>query len=254
MNFTCSQSVELFKLCCIEIIVQIYVDANSVFKVIITFFTFIKVLHFLSIHGIIGVDLCDIGGQNTKMQASGDFRHFCTALRLATSTRGIRTKFEIKGIPSSSNKFISTGTHHRTRFLIRQIAIVAWQYLAIDLLYFGLAQHMQATRLHLYNPGSEFLSAWTTVDEMVARVVLLIIGVPACLILLDVIYRVFSVIFVATCMTRWEDWPPVFGSVCNAYTVRSFWGQVLFFLNLPIPQLVFYFSEKIPALANFGIK
>ncbi|KAJ5602602.1 hypothetical protein N7537_005558 [Penicillium hordei] len=243
----------LIILCCIEVAAQSHFEAHPALKLTIVFFTLIKVLHFVSIFGIVRVDIDDVKNPASKLSPSDTYHCTCTALRLVTSTRCIRTRWQIKGLHPSSNDFISNGTNQRVRFLVRQVSIIAWQYLGIDFLYFGLLLDMQNNKLHLYRPGADFLGPRTTSEQLMARAVLLCIFLPLCQILLDALYRAVSVVAVATYLTRWEDWPPIFGSVQSAYTVRNFWRQVILkfwhqLIRWPLVTISKELRRKVPKL------
>ena len=215
----------LIMLCCIDLVTKSQLEANLHLKCVVRFFTLIKFLHFIALFGVLDVDMNDVQDPGPNISNSIVPRRFHTALRLVTSTRCIGTKWEITGLLPASNIFILGGSNQRGRFLIRQVSIIAWQYLAIDLLYI-LWRDMQRTSSHLYNPGTDFLGAGTTAAQAITRVVLITIFAPLIIIYMDVLHRVLSVVGVSTGMTQWEDWPPIFGNLQNAYTVQKFWGQV----------------------------
>jgi hypothetical protein len=117
------------------------------------------------------------------------------------------------------------GGVNRIRFLVRQTAILMWQYCALDLLYFGYFARFHQFQSFTHSPGTEFLGYYRpNAIQAAARLAIVIVLMLALRTLLDFTYRCFSVVSVVLKLTSPEDWPPLFGSISNAYTLRNFWG------------------------------
>lgn len=234
----------LIAVCVAELIVLSRIDAHPFTKSFIAFFTLIKDTHFISILSIIQPDI-----RRLKLHASTSpnlhrYSHFSFAIWILTSTRGIGTKWQIRNIPQGDNHFITRGKNTTVRFLIRQLSIIAWQYIALDFIYFGLLRDVQSTASHLYAFGTEMISAKTTVSHLAIRAILCAIFLIGTILLLDIVYRVLSVAAVATRISEWVDWPPIFGDWKDAISVRKFWRQV---------YTLFELSSLTKITVNFGI-
>lgn len=108
----------------------------------------------------------------------------------------------------------------RSHFLLRQSAIFAWQYLALDLIQTLTVQQASERKELLPNiqwnvsPGQWAERAGTHIA--VWFVATRLIG--------DSAYRLLSIISVGLGIDSPSDWPPAWGRMKEAYTLRKFWG------------------------------
>lgn len=103
-----------------------------------SFFSLVRTVHIINLICFLEVDKHTIARMSTG--DSSKFLHAARlALRLSTTTRGIGTIWEVRrnNPPFPTWTLAKTGQIIRTRFLLRQIAILSWQYLSLDLLYHG---------------------------------------------------------------------------------------------------------------------
>ncbi|EAW16874.1 uncharacterized protein NFIA_002240 [Aspergillus fischeri NRRL 181] len=191
-----------------------------------TFFSAIRTAHLMNLLCFVGLEDNSLTTKHEPGKRPGKPSRLRLALRLATSTRGVGTKWQVKNIPPFPAWVTSAdGSVDRMRFLIRQTAILMWQYLALDLLYFGYFARFYQLQSFTHAPGTEFLGYYNpTAIQQGARLAIAIVFMVALRLLLDWAYRCFSVISVGIKLTPPEDWPPLFGSIANAYTLRNFWG------------------------------
>jgi hypothetical protein len=115
----------------------------------------------------------------------------------------------------------------RLQFLMRNGVILAWQYLVLDIFLFGDRETTNQDRQDQFGNGLEYKILDATKEEWILRVSLSVMvwGMMARL-MLDGVFRAMAIVFVATGISRTSDWPPLFGSVLSAYTLRGFWGKL----------------------------
>jgi hypothetical protein len=152
------------------------------------------------------------------------------------------TPREIKNVPGHP-QYYTTGTSRRGdkdkrssgdaisiprgKFLIRQIAIFTWQYLALDVL--QTVARQQA--FEGGGGGSSGSSGFTHIDWFVSPekwiergLTNLITWFVTSRILIDANYRFVSILFVGAGLDSPQNWPPAFGRMKDVYTIRKFWG------------------------------
>lgn len=115
-------------------------------------------------------------------------------------------------------------TVHRGRFVTRQLVVFAWQYLFADLAYSMGAVADPEMDEKMFGAGSEFAYASATPEQWVAKLVVGVFGgFGPGRSAIDMWYRALAIMFVASGANEPEYWPPLFGSVGEAYTLRRVW-------------------------------
>lgn len=147
------------------------------------------------------------------------------ASKLFTHPRAIGTPWQISNKPPhpAYYKQKHMNVPPRRQFLIRQIAIVLWQYLALDLFaYLALQQAIEQEKSGPLPPTVE----WNlTTEKWIERIVSnLMAGFVVSRILIDFHHRVFSIIAVGIGLDSTSDWPPLFGRATEADSLRGFWS------------------------------
>ncbi|KAJ5887558.1 hypothetical protein N7495_007599 [Penicillium taxi] len=144
--------------------------------------------------------------------------------KILTQPRGINTSWESKNAPSQPT-YYGERTPSKTRFLIRQVAISTWQYLALDL--FSTLAVEQAKLKQINHESMPLNIQWyLPVDQWIERIVSNIVaGFVVSRILIDFHHRAFSVFTVGLGFESPSDSPPLFGRAVDAYTLRGFWGK-----------------------------
>ncbi|KAL4733019.1 membrane bound O-acyl transferase family-domain-containing protein [Aspergillus similis] len=155
---------------------------------------------------------------------------FCrlrSAVELMTTPRKLNTPREAKNTPPPPEYYTkrNPGTITRGRFLIREIAIAAWQYLALDILTLQGAKSALEKKekevLHFSEtPENSWVELWIE-QGITALVIWLVVS----RILISFHYRSLSILCVALGLSSPESFPPLFNKMTDAYTLRNFWGK-----------------------------
>ena len=152
------------------------------------------------------------------------FRTTCLIFNL----RGVGTPWQ----PKNLNRFPEFYTLHsnggkptRTAFIVRQLMIISWQYVLLDMTHVSSLDATPEENDKLFGPGSEFMYLNATAEQWAGRVIVGVISalVPA-RVAVDIYYRILSVIAVVLGITPPEQWPPLFGTLRDIYTIRGVWG------------------------------
>ncbi|KAJ5940812.1 hypothetical protein N7516_000980 [Penicillium verrucosum] len=110
------------------------------------------------------------------------------------------------------------------RFLVRQTAIVVWQYLALDVFAtLALQQALEQEKSGML----PLVPQWDiSTEQWIERIISNIMaGFVVSRILIDFHHRVFSIILVGLGLDSPENCPPLYGRALDADTVRGFWGK-----------------------------
>lgn len=146
------------------------------------------------------------------------------AIHMLWGTRALHTAQQVKNVPSHPEYFTRQGLHilPRGRFLLRQSLIFAWQYLALDIFH---ALRVQQFAEQGPNSGFTDLQWAVPLEQWIERVVSnLITWFILSRLILDSHYRFVSIVCVGLGLHAPADWPPAFGRMADAYTLRNFWG------------------------------
>ena len=152
------------------------------------------------------------------------FRTTCLMFNL----RGVGTPWQ----PKNLNRFPEFYTRHsdggkptRNAFIVRQLLIISWQYILLDMTHVSSLDATPEENDKLFGPGSEFLYLDATAEQWAGRVIVGVVSalVPA-RVAVDIYYRILSVSAVALGITSPEQWPPLFGTLRDIYTIRGVWG------------------------------
>jgi hypothetical protein len=220
-----------------------FFDGNQLFNPLTSGFVFGFAVHFFHLLCIAQIDDSDIQREillHRRRQTKHDeekvvqkdisvWSRLTCALRLLSTVRGYGTSYEISGIRSPPERS-ATSSSSRIRFIIRNVLIVMGQYLAIDLM--TSRPPSEEDKLELFGPGREYLFFFrptnlppVTGQEVLARlgIVLLAWG-PVGNWFVDIDYRVTALVSVSLGISEPDEWPPLFGSIMETYTLRRFWG------------------------------
>ncbi|KAL3486541.1 hypothetical protein BJX62DRAFT_241871 [Aspergillus germanicus] len=145
------------------------------------------------------------------------------ALHLATSLRALGTPYEV--MPSRRTKGKpETGTN----FLAHNLAVALLEYLILD--FMTLRAPSPETTARWFGEGREYLlfrpyglPRPTARDIVTNMIVASITGGALANLAIDLSYRLAAIISVGLGQYRPSQWPPLFGSVMEAYTIRRFW-------------------------------
>ncbi|KJZ80340.1 hypothetical protein HIM_00190 [Hirsutella minnesotensis 3608] len=151
---------------------------------------------------------------------------------LVLNFRGVDTIWQVKNVPEHPAYYhqheAKDGKAHRvsrTRYIVREGAIIIWQYLFLNLLDIFTKKASQE-EAYFFEPGSEFLYFSATREQLASR---LLIGVFSWLvpsrICLNIVSRTYFLLSVLFGIYRPESCRPAFGRLHDAYTIRGFWGK-----------------------------
>ncbi|OAX78874.1 hypothetical protein ACJ72_06815, partial [Emergomyces africanus] len=146
-------------------------------------------------------------------------------ISVGPNLRGISTPWQAKNTPAFP-VYYGGGCPERFPFLLRQTAIIIWQYLVLDI--FGAAGSVQSPEESqmLYGPGSEFAYLSATKEQWIARIsTSLVSNFIMSRMMIDSVSRLTSIIFVGLGLSSPSEWPPLFNSMWDAYTLRNYWGK-----------------------------
>ncbi|KAM0426424.1 hypothetical protein ACHAPT_008471 [Fusarium lateritium] len=112
----------------------------------------------------------------------------------------------------------------RSAYITRQLLIMAWQYLLLDIIYMSSLETPPEDAQRLFGPGTEFNYLNATAEQWGGRVAVgPVAGLAPARVSIDIPYRGFSILSVLLGLTSTDQWPPLFGSMWDAYTIRGFW-------------------------------
>jgi hypothetical protein len=177
-------------------------------------------IFFINLLLIVQADINDLLGAK-RLEGFHLVTTIYSSLRITMDTRGVGTRWQAKNIPSFPSFSASESHGSRRDYLLRTAAILIWQYFTIDFLwhiYLGLSADQKVQLLE-----TKFLALDTTLQRLATRIgsILAIGGLLRMII--DCIYRLLSVVAVGFGASL-QDWPPLFGRVRDAYSLRRFWG------------------------------
>ncbi|CAH0042819.1 unnamed protein product [Clonostachys rhizophaga] len=173
--------------------------------------------HYLSLVDLMLITRVDAAELARLARHRGPAQPLWEALRLFFNLRRINTKWEVRGVSRPSKP------QGRVQF-------VAWAALktlltstAID----AILRLPPKPEPHLMAPGKETLYAFWNLsaeDAIVRLSVVLLFAVVASLSA-TCMYYLAATIMVATGMSEPDSWPPIFGPIASAHTVRGLWSQ-----------------------------
>ncbi|OJJ49482.1 hypothetical protein ASPZODRAFT_129961 [Penicilliopsis zonata CBS 506.65] len=147
---------------------------------------------------------------------------FCTALRLLLDLRAVGTRWQAKNTPPWPSYFgTDPNPPSQTAFVLRQAAIGLWEYLLLDLIFSQSGRGLPSDDFSSFSSFINPTHGRWQVRLLSSLAVWLVFGRT----LVDVIYRFVSMVAVLSGLTMPDCWPPFFGSMWDAYTLRNAWGK-----------------------------
>ncbi|KAI1182832.1 membrane bound O-acyl transferase family-domain-containing protein [Nemania serpens] len=149
------------------------------------------------------------------------WRKVTWALSTMINLRGIRWNYEIPHLP----KRVTAGQREsRIRFLLLQLVDLGWMILMADLLSrLGLELFFMNPATKSVYLNSKYLSL-RSADTLWSITKTLVYGAGP-YFFINAQYVFCSVLAVALGVGDPEDWPPLFGKLSEAWTVRRFWNR-----------------------------
>ncbi|KAL3486514.1 membrane bound O-acyl transferase family-domain-containing protein [Aspergillus germanicus] len=162
------------------------------------------------------------GQDGLEIPASTTFRR---TIYIATSIRGIGTSYEVKNIAHGKET-----SESRFNFLIRNMGIIAAKYLVLDIMLYKPLTQEDSNRY--FYEGSEYLFfrpkdiPSATIQDVAKNLAIALFACgPTGPWYIELQYRVVSVVSVALGLSTPDQWPELFGSITETYTLRGFWGK-----------------------------
>ncbi|KAJ9326882.1 hypothetical protein DTO027B5_4708 [Paecilomyces variotii] len=187
----------------------------------------ISLLYATNLLFMTGIDLNDLIREKLAGPLSMGLRaRIDAALKIVQNTRGIGTSWQVKGTPSHPAFYEpNRRSPDRGAYVLRQMVILIWQYLLLDAVTVPLKRMSVEDRAREMGPGTEWLFWNASPEQWTRKFKTGVIGwfVIARLII-DSNHRLFSIVAVGIGGSSPELWPPFFGSMWDAYTIRGFWG------------------------------
>lgn len=156
-------------------------------------------------------------------QSKSRLKGLLSALELSLNLRGIRTPWQVSRLPDFPGYLTHDKRISRRQFIARQALTSIWVYFIFDMIHEQWKDLPPHVKKMAYGPGTEILSAKANIGQICARVALSAAFLLWVKTFLDYFYRLFSIISVGIGLTCPEDWPPLFGSIWNVYSLRNFW-------------------------------
>lgn len=150
-----------------------------------------------------------------------------TATRLTVDPRVVGTRWEVRGVPDFPEYYGTSRSRPlpaRGQFLLRQTAILVWESLCFDLV---LSQFLAWTEQHSYpaRPRDLPIEMLPPGEWASSGVSMLVIGILGYLGF-DISYQLASIVCVGLGMST-GNFPPLFGSIWDAYSMKNWWGWVI---------------------------
>ncbi|RDK41432.1 hypothetical protein M752DRAFT_327558 [Aspergillus phoenicis ATCC 13157] len=153
---------------------------------------------------------------------------FRAALEYQINARKINTPREAKNTPSLPRYYAQgngSKSISRDRFLVRETAIAAWQYLVLDIATMP-AVKMALSKQQQEQDVSAQVHKPSPIEQLIEQVIVAIVAwLIISRILMSFYYRMIAVISVALRLESPERYPPLFNKMADAYTLRNFWGK-----------------------------
>ncbi|KAJ5766585.1 uncharacterized protein N7511_004201 [Penicillium nucicola] len=176
------------------------------------------------------------------------------AIRLLGQTRAVNTPWQVKNVPPHPQYYSrrEMPVPRRARFLLRQLVIATWQYLVLDIVQTISKQQaiekgpQESIRsIEWVVPAGQWieriathLSIWFIVNRLIG----------------DLAYRALSIFFVGIGLDSPSDWPPAWGRMSDAFTLRNFWGKFWHqFMRRPFTSISNYVSRDVLHLSRSSL-
>jgi hypothetical protein len=183
----------------------------------------VAALQCLNLLLITNLDETELVHAGLCIPSSGLLSRVARAWALLVNFRGIGTVWEVKNVPQHTaylQKRLS-----RRQYVLRETAIIIWQYLLLDLIYMSTKDTPPEDLARLFGPGLEYRYLDATSEQWLGRVSVGIFSwlVPS-RVCLNIISRIYFLVLVVLRISAPESCRPGFGRVRDACTIRGFWG------------------------------
>jgi hypothetical protein len=142
---------------------------------------------------------------------------------LLFNLRNVNTSWSIKGLPTFSRDH-PEHVPNKGEFLRRRIANIFITYLALDAIFASLPAPKPEIDVPEYKQALFSRIGDITLEEIIARPITVLLPAFSIYGIFTVAYNIASVTAVFSGRSEPRNWPPLFGSFREAYTLRRFWG------------------------------
>lgn len=169
---------------------------------------------------------------------------FRLGLYIAVSTRMIGTPYQVVGVPPSSRQDPNYFPGKLT-FLLQKLVVLVRCYLFLDLSSF-LSQPEQNPQL--FHPGT--ISWLDTQNLSFERLIIRCTSVlgfwTSLYCIIEAYMGLLGFLSVGSGLSDVKQWPPGFGSVTEAYTLRRFWGRFWHkYQQMKMSNIGTFFAENV---------
>ncbi|KAK6535858.1 hypothetical protein TWF281_000108 [Arthrobotrys megalospora] len=177
-----------------------------------------------------GIDATDpVISKPVNGRPPGYFTRLWRGLTYCVNARGINTPYQIKNVPAFDSKRPGW-VPSRRRFLATNLAWFIFLFLTQDLFYFQEVPKEDEIKFVGINRENLIWRHPTdgpiTGDEIGYRVgVTMLMWSLLIPVSVNLQYTFLSLVAVGTGLSEPKNWPPVFGSPKDSYTLRLFWGK-----------------------------
>lgn len=169
------------------------------------------------------LDSDELVKSNIFRLSDGFLDKFYLTMRLLFNLRNVGNQWEVKRLHKFP-RYYKGPKPSRSAYITRQVLIMAWQYLLLDIIYMSSLETPPEDAQRLFGPGTEFNYLNATAEQWGGRVAVgPVAGLAPARVSIDIPYRGFSILSVLLGITSTDQWPPLFGSMWDAYTIRGFW-------------------------------
>lgn len=195
------------------------------------------------------LDDADLQNAGVYQEPAGSITRTIRTLGLLLNLRGISTPWQVKTIHSFPKWLYTSdqnghderktdtaegkinGKANAQRYILRQATIIAWQYLLLDIIHTSELEADPEMNHKLFGISSEYTYLSATPEQWAGRVSAgLLAWFGPARVNIDFYYRILSLFCVMLGFGDPEDWPPLFGSMLDVYSLRRFGGYVISFL------------------------
>ncbi|KAJ5815877.1 hypothetical protein N7447_008110 [Penicillium robsamsonii] len=189
----------------------------------------VAALQCLNLLLITNLDQTDLLRANLYGPSAGLPARLSRAWALLLNFRGIGTIWEVRNIPQHAAYVQPKGKNQplsRKRYVLRESAIIIWQYLLLDFIYESTKGTSPEDLARLFGPGLEFKYLDATFEQWMGR---LSVGIFSWLVpsrvCLNITSRIYFLILVVLGISSPESCRPGFGRLRDVCTIRGVWGK-----------------------------
>jgi hypothetical protein len=160
-------------------------------------------------------------GIHHYLRKAYDVRVWEWAYQVIFSYRAIGTPRQVKHMPQWS-KTDPEYAPSRGMFLLQRGSTVLGTYLVLDFLNSQPAPDLAP--FSAIKAGQFSGLSGQNIEDLLTRMISTAVFWTSLRLTIALIYNSFSLLLVALMIDSPKDWPPYFGSILSAYSIRQFWG------------------------------